>query len=572
MKANNFNQIYNSYSEELFRFLYFKTNNKEDAEDIVSEVFAKYYKQPEGHVQNPRAWLYRVARNTVYDKYVKAKSVSYAEIEEENIRKIEDATQNTEAIAVDESLLEIVRTELGNLDSDSVDVITMKTWNDMTFQEIATALDISVSSAKQKYYRGVDSLKRNVRMNSVTLPVIFMAIKAIGHNINIPNLVFTTSTMTASNIFGGFLATSTGKIAAATAAGVVTIAGVTGAAVAYEQANTPEVTIPNVSYPTSYAFATSSTTSDESSAEMRYEGELLNFAFNYDQSKFGKAKGSSKVIAEEGLNCQTESVTFTDSLASNLTLVLEHGNGECLGSDGGDELRSRQVTTASGEKAVVIEYQSGIITAGFTAGSRTTEDLIKIWATDGAVAYFTFRVDEAQEGLFELAVEVVEALEFDYSNLGNQLTTYKGQELGFTLEYNAKNLGKAAGEYNYNESSDPDDQFYCASESLTFAKSEVEYTYIKGFAECVGAIGGDTVKSREVTTKTGETTAVVIYDAGEGSVNRYTVIAFIGIKDIYTDGAEEVIRIVDYADNLADATSSFYQIINLVKNTEVLSN
>jgi len=67
-----FGQVYDNYVDVLFRFVSFRVRNKEQAQDIISELFLKLWqhlRQTENQVDNLRAFLYRMARNLVADHY-----------------------------------------------------------------------------------------------------------------------------------------------------------------------------------------------------------------------------------------------------------------------------------------------------------------------------------------------------------------------------------------------------------------------------------------------------------------------------------------------------------------------
>ena len=64
---------YSAYSDEIFRFVLFKLSDREKAKDIVQDVFMKtwLYLSKNGKVNNMRAFLYKIAGNTVIDEYRK---------------------------------------------------------------------------------------------------------------------------------------------------------------------------------------------------------------------------------------------------------------------------------------------------------------------------------------------------------------------------------------------------------------------------------------------------------------------------------------------------------------------
>lgn len=68
-----FAAIYDRYVDQLFRFVSYRVQNEEAAQDIVSELFLKMWQQLTGEsnakVTYLQAYLYQAARNLVSDHY-----------------------------------------------------------------------------------------------------------------------------------------------------------------------------------------------------------------------------------------------------------------------------------------------------------------------------------------------------------------------------------------------------------------------------------------------------------------------------------------------------------------------
>ncbi len=79
--------IYDAHVEQIYRFIFFKVGNREDAEDIASQVFMKAANSidVDQTEQTRLAWLYQVTRTTITDHwrgYYRGVSASLEELEE----------------------------------------------------------------------------------------------------------------------------------------------------------------------------------------------------------------------------------------------------------------------------------------------------------------------------------------------------------------------------------------------------------------------------------------------------------------------------------------------------------
>ena len=83
-KSQNIIEAVKSYGKKLFSFIRGRVDTTEDAEDILQDVWYQFSNvlnsQP---VEQTGAWLYRVARNRIIDKYRKPKTDSLDEVLED---------------------------------------------------------------------------------------------------------------------------------------------------------------------------------------------------------------------------------------------------------------------------------------------------------------------------------------------------------------------------------------------------------------------------------------------------------------------------------------------------------
>jgi len=68
--VDSFNQVFKDFVDPLYQYCYFRLSSKEDAEDLVEEIFTKIYKNMSNFddlKSSLKTWIYSIARNTLID-------------------------------------------------------------------------------------------------------------------------------------------------------------------------------------------------------------------------------------------------------------------------------------------------------------------------------------------------------------------------------------------------------------------------------------------------------------------------------------------------------------------------
>lgn len=141
----NIVQAISEYGKRLFRFIRGRVGTDEDAEDILQDVWYQFSALAENEVINEvNAWLHRVARNKIIDKYRKQKNVLLddftfddedGEIGYKDIFLANDSNPETEYLR--QLFWEQLNMGLEELPENQRDVFI---WNELegrTFQDIA---------------------------------------------------------------------------------------------------------------------------------------------------------------------------------------------------------------------------------------------------------------------------------------------------------------------------------------------------------------------------------------------------------------------------------------------------
>jgi RNA polymerase sigma-70 factor (ECF subfamily) len=165
-----FLQAYDGYVNDIYRFIYFKIGNSEEANDITSQVFLKTWNYVQENKLKNRATLkaliYKIARNTIIDHYrsnSKAEKVNIDNnIDDDQGRAsidIEDKSQDIARQAEINSDMEEVRRNLGKLKDEYKEVLILKYVNELSFKEIAAITGKSKSNTRVLAHRALKALR-----------------------------------------------------------------------------------------------------------------------------------------------------------------------------------------------------------------------------------------------------------------------------------------------------------------------------------------------------------------------------------------------------------------------------
>src|ERR1700691_2298571 len=70
--SDNFEAVYESHARSIYKFLFWRTKDAQLSEDLTSSTFEKAWTSRDGfHGGSVKAWLYRIARNTLIDYWRK---------------------------------------------------------------------------------------------------------------------------------------------------------------------------------------------------------------------------------------------------------------------------------------------------------------------------------------------------------------------------------------------------------------------------------------------------------------------------------------------------------------------
>ena len=155
--------------DALYNFAYWLTQNREDAEDLVQETYAKALKgfssfQPG---TNFRAWMYRILRNIFLTSRTGLKVNLTLSIDaEEDERALPTMDETPESILIERANQQWVQRAIEQLPVAFREVVLLCDVEEMSYQEIAETLSIPIGTVMSRLARARKAVRESLKKKS----------------------------------------------------------------------------------------------------------------------------------------------------------------------------------------------------------------------------------------------------------------------------------------------------------------------------------------------------------------------------------------------------------------------
>lgn len=172
-KNNNkkvFIGLYDSYATQIYRFILFKTNSIQDAEDLTSEVFFRFWKNNNGDfdvdINNPRALLYRIASNLLVDFYRKKNKETLLAIDSDDnfLNNLTDDTDLYKRAELNSDIKHILKS-IDKIKNEYQNVVIWHYLEDLSIKEISQIMNKSQGAIRVMLHRALNNLKKEMKKN-----------------------------------------------------------------------------------------------------------------------------------------------------------------------------------------------------------------------------------------------------------------------------------------------------------------------------------------------------------------------------------------------------------------------
>lgn len=159
--ADAFGELYQLYLDAIYRYVYYRTGDTSDAEDLTEQVFLKAWEAMPGYKRrgNPfTSWLYRIAHNVVVDYHRRQRPTVLMPLLEEVDWASEEPTLLEQVIKAEEAAA--LATAIARLTEEQQHVIVLRFIEGRKHAEVAHIIGKSKGACRIIQHRALTALNQ----------------------------------------------------------------------------------------------------------------------------------------------------------------------------------------------------------------------------------------------------------------------------------------------------------------------------------------------------------------------------------------------------------------------------
>jgi RNA polymerase sigma-70 factor (ECF subfamily) len=158
-----FEELVVRHEKPIYYFVLRVLKNPLDAEDTVQKIFLLAYQNIKGFRADAsfKTWLYRIGINQCHNFFRQNKIRDYISVDD---IPVTDVKADQEGDLSDKERLAHLQKAVERLPYKQRMVVTLRIYQELSFEEIGTALNIRTNSAKVNFHHAVEKLKNWIKV------------------------------------------------------------------------------------------------------------------------------------------------------------------------------------------------------------------------------------------------------------------------------------------------------------------------------------------------------------------------------------------------------------------------
>ena len=166
-QSDSFEELAMPLFDQLYNFAHWLTQNREEAEDLVQETYAKALKGFSSFQlgTNFRAWMYRILRNTFLTSRTGLRAAATVPLDsEEDGAELAVEDETPETILMKRTDSELVQNAIDDLPVHHREILLLCEVEEMSYPEIAELLSIPIGTVMSRLSRARKALRDVLRL------------------------------------------------------------------------------------------------------------------------------------------------------------------------------------------------------------------------------------------------------------------------------------------------------------------------------------------------------------------------------------------------------------------------
>ena len=166
LQLGSFEELAMPLFDQLYNFAHWLTQNREEAEDLVQETYAKALK---GFASfrlgtNFRAWMYRILRNTFLTSRTGLKTTMTVPLDaEEDGPELAVERDTPETLLLERANRELLQSAMDDLPVHFREILLLCEVEEMSYQEISETLSVPIGTVMSRLSRARQALRTRLR-------------------------------------------------------------------------------------------------------------------------------------------------------------------------------------------------------------------------------------------------------------------------------------------------------------------------------------------------------------------------------------------------------------------------
>lgn len=163
------------HQSQIYSFIYSKVGDRDLANDIFQDTFMKVINKLKQKCYNEEgkflSWVMRIAHNLVIDHFRASKKMPFNRDSDEHsvFKNTVDGSPTIEKMMISLQIEQDLRGLILELPEDQKDVLMMRIYNNMSFNEIAEQTGVSINTALGRMRYAILNLRKIIEKNQIVL-------------------------------------------------------------------------------------------------------------------------------------------------------------------------------------------------------------------------------------------------------------------------------------------------------------------------------------------------------------------------------------------------------------------